>query len=242
MKERIQKVVAASGDYSRRQVEDFIRRGRVKLNGVVLKELGAKIDPAVDRIWIDGKMFSARVRTEPTAVLLHKPRQVVVTRFDPEDRATVYELLPKSLAHLKPVGRLDFNSQGALILTDDGDLINRMTHPRYHLEKTYLVKISSHPDIKQLERLRRGVIIDGVRTHPAVIEVAHKQDTSTLLKFVLAEGRNRQIRKMCESVGLTVKEIRRTQIGPVRLGNLRSGKFRLLSRREISQIRHLVGA
>lgn len=237
MQERIQKVVAQSGHYSRRQVEDLIRRGRVKVNGIVLKELGTKVDPMKDRIWVDGHNFVAVMGRSTTAILVNKPRQIIVTRRDDEGRPTVYELLPKEWHHLKPVGRLDFNSQGALILTDDGDLINKLTHPRYHLDKIYLVKLSSHPEPRQLERMRRGVIIDDVRTQPADITVDEKNATSTVLKFVLTEGRNRQIRKMCEAVGLMVKEIKRIQIGPVKLGRLRSGQYRLLSQREIKELK-----
>lgn len=237
MQERIQKVVAQSGHYSRRQVEDLIRRGRVKVNGIVLKELGTKVDPMKDRIWVDGHNFVAVMGRSTTAILVNKPRQIIVTRRDDEGRPTVYELLPKEWHHLKPVGRLDFNSQGALILTDDGDLINKLTHPRYHLDKIYLVKLSSHPEPRQLERMRRGVIIDDVRTQPADITVDEKNATSTVLKFVLTEGRNRQIRKMCEAVGLMVKEIKRIQIGPVKLGRLRSGQYRMLTQREIQGLK-----
>lgn len=232
-KDRIQKVIAAGGEYSRRQVERLIEEGKVKVNGIVVRRKGVAVNPLVDRIQIAGKAFHYKPITETEAILINKPRRVVVTRSDPEGRKTVYDLLPKEYATFKPVGRLDYNSQGALILTNDGDLILKLTHPRYHLPKVYEVKVSSHPDERQIERLTRGVVIDGVRTYPAKIVIAEKHDSSALLRITLTEGRNRQIRNMCEAVGLTVKELRRTAIGPLRLKGLRSGQFRKLKRLEL---------
>lgn len=230
--ERIQKVLAQTGQYSRRQVEALIDQRQIKVNGIVVTQKGKKIDPAKDRVQVEGKTIRLKASQESTAVLLNKPRKVVVTRSDPEDRKTVYDLLPEKYAHLKPVGRLDFNSQGALILTNDGDLIYKLTHPSFECEKIYEVKVSSEPTDKDLMRLRRGVVIDGYRTLPAEVEVIHQRKSSTLLKFKLKEGKNRQIRKMCKAVGLTVKELRRVSIGPVKIKSLRSGRYRLLTIKE----------
>ena len=155
MKERIQKVVAAQGVYSRRQVEKLIEDRKIKVNGIIVSQKGIKVDPSVDRIQIDGKAFEYEGKPEFAAILINKPRRVLVTRSDPENRTTVYDLLPKKWQLLKPVGRLDYNSQGALIMTNDGDLILKLTHPRYHLEKVYEVKVTSVPDEKQLKRLLR---------------------------------------------------------------------------------------
>lgn len=236
-KERLQKIVAAGGLYSRRGVERLIDERKVKVNGVVVTTQGLKVDPHTDRIQIDGKAFQYTEQDETIVLLLNKPRRVMVTRIDPEGRQTVYDLLPKNLHFLKPVGRLDYNSQGALILTNDGGIILNLTHPRYHLEKVYEVKISSHPDEKQLKRLRQGVVLDGnERTLPAQIDVSHQGASSTLLRFVLTEGKNRQLRRMCEAVGLTVKELKRVAIGPIKLQNLRSGRFRFLSPKEMRSL------
>lgn len=232
-KERIQKVLAAGGEYSRREVERLIDERKIKVNGVVVTQKGLKVDPTKERIQVAGKAFRFAPQAPMEAVLMNKPRRVVVTRSDPEGRKTVYDLLPKRYEHFKPVGRLDYNSQGAIILTNDGDLILRLTHPRYHLAKVYEVKVSSHPDEKQLARLTRGVILDGVRTLPARIEVQAERDSSALIRMTLMEGRNRQIRNMCDAVGLTVKELRRVSIGPIHLRGLRSGDFRPLTPKEL---------
>lgn len=234
MKTRIQKLIAQEGTYSRRAVERLIQERKIKVNGIVVTTQGMKVDPERDRIQVDGKAFKFKAPEIYTAILLNKPRHVMVTRSDPEGRPTVYDLLPAEFAHLKPVGRIDCTSQGALILTDDGELILRLTHPRYEQEKIYEVKLSSHPDEKQINRLRRGVLLDGVRTLPAAIEIIEKNKTSTILRFCLREGKNRQIRRMCEAVGLTVKELIRVAIGPIHLRKLRSGQFRFLSEKEIA--------
>ncbi len=233
MKSRIQKIIAQEGIYSRRAVERLIDERKVKVNGVIVTTKGLLIDPTRERIQIDGKAFHYKPQQELIAILLNKPRHVMVTRSDPEGRTTVYDVLPKEFAHLKPVGRLDFNTQGALILTNDGDLILKLTHPRYEQQKIYEVKLSSHPDEKQLNRLRHGVILDGERTLPAQIDVLDNNPSSCLLRFVLREGKNRQIRRMCEVVGLTVKELKRVAIGPIHIKRLRSGQFRALTEKEI---------
>ncbi|MBF0105136.1 MAG: rRNA pseudouridine synthase [Deltaproteobacteria bacterium] len=238
-KQRIQKVLSESGLYSRRAVEQMIDDRKIKVNGIVVTAKGIKVDPLQDRIQVCGRAFKYTPQEETIAILFNKPRRVVVTRHDPEDRKTVYDFLPEKFKTLKPVGRLDYNTQGALILTNDGDLILKLTHPRYHLSKVYEVKLSSHPEERLLERLRRGVIIDGQRTLPAEINVISKHRTSTLLEFVLHEGKNRQIRRMCELVGLTVKELRRVAIGPVRIKSLHSGKFRILDPAEIAKLKNL---
>lgn len=235
-RERIQKVIAESGLYSRRAVERLIDEKKIKVNGIVVTTKGIKIDPVKDRIQISGKHFKYSPQLETIVILVNKPRRVMVTKSDPEGRKTIYELLPQKFKNLKPVGRLDYNSQGALILTNDGDLILKLTHPRYHVEKVYEVKISSHPDNKQLDRMRRGVVIDGTRTLPAKIDVLKSHRSSILLRFILLEGKNRQIRNMCQTVGLTVKELRRVAIGPVSLKNLRSGEYRELSRVELRKL------
>jgi pseudouridine synthase len=237
LKERIQKVVASVGVFSRREVEKLILAGKVMVNGKVMRELGTKVDASVDRISVNGKLVALTKEGPARVILFHKPRHVMVTRKDPEGRPTVFDYMPKDLKDLKPIGRLDFNTQGALLLTDDGELINHMTHPRYHVEKVYEVKLSSHPDPRQIKRLQDGILIDGRRTMPGGVNVISTNPSSTIVEFRLVEGRNRQIRRMCEAVGLTVKELRRLRIGPVSLGALRSGAFRALTQSEIRKLK-----
>ena len=236
MKERIQKVIAATGVYSRRAVERLIDEKKIKLNGALLTNKGVKIDPEFDKIIIAGKPFRCQAAQQTVVLLLNKPRQVVVTRHDPEGRKTIYDLLPKEFSTLKPVGRLDFNTQGALLLTNDGDLILKLTHPRYHINKVYEVKSTERPDDKKLERLRRGVVLEGTRTLPAEITIIRCSKSATVIRFVLQEGKNRQIRHMCELVDIPIKELKRVSIGPIAIKTLRSGQFRRLTKREI---RHL---
>jgi 16S rRNA pseudouridine516 synthase len=235
-KERIQKIIAAAGIHSRRAVEQLIEERKIKVNGVVVTAKGHKADPEVDRIQVAGKAFVFKRPEVATCVLINKPRQILVSKTDPLKRKTVYDLLPKKYQNLRPVGRLDYNSQGALLLTDDGDMILKLTHPRYHLDKIYEVKLSSHPEPKQIQLLQQGIILDGVRTLPATVTLMKQNKASTVLKFVLNEGKNRQIRRMCESVGLTVKELKRLSIGPIKLKNLRSGQYRVLLRSEMKSI------
>lgn len=238
MKERIQKVLAQNGEYSRRQIERLIDERRVKVNGVVVTQQGIKVNPQEDRIQVQGKAFRYH-KQERVVLLLNKPKQVMVTRDDPEGRKTVYDYLPKDYHHLKPIGRLDFNSQGLLLLTNDGDLILKLTHPRYHVAKVYHVKLSSHPEESQLKRLSQGVILDGERTMPPEIKILEKNRTSTVLQMILREGKNRQIRRMCEAVGLTVKELKRLSVGKVQLKQLRAGRHRLLTEKEIESLENI---
>ncbi|EKD50912.1 MAG: hypothetical protein ACD_62C00395G0002 [uncultured bacterium] len=237
-KERIQKVIAASGQFSRRAVERLIEERKIKVNGILITSKGVKVDPLTDHIQILGKAFKPVFDQETIAILFHKPRHVIVTRKDEENRKTIFHCLPEKFHTLKPVGRLDYNTQGALILSNDGELILKLTHPRYHLDKVYQIKTTSPVEEKMLKRLERGVIIDGERTLPAKITVLRKHETSAILQFVLQEGKNRQIRRMCETVGISVKELKRVAIGPVKLGSLRSGEYRYLTRKELKILGH----
>lgn len=235
MKERIQKILAQTGEYSRRQIEKLVEEGKIQVNGVVVRAQGLKIDPQKDQVKISGKIFRLK-KPKREILVFNKPKKVIVSRSDPEDRKTIYDYLPKKYHQLKAVGRLDYNSQGALILTNDGDLILKMTHPRYHIKKTYHVKLSSHPSEKQIQKLSQGIILDGERTLPPEICVLEKNKTSTVLEMILTEGKNRQIRRMCEAVGLTVKELKRTSIGRIQIKQLRAGRYRHLNPKEISYI------
>lgn len=226
MLERIQKIIARSTGVSRRQAEELIRLGKVYVNGHKADVLGMKVDQNLARISVLGR------RVLPPShfqyLLLNKPKGCVVTRHDPLGRKTVYHYLPRSFHHLKPVGRLDYNSQGLLLLTDDGALSQQLTHPRFHFSKVYEVKVSPHPSARQMARLEKGFLLDGRLTQPLSIQVIEKNAKSTWLKMTLKEGRNRQIHRMCDKVGLTVKVLVRVSFGSLNLKGIPSGKWCLL--------------
>ena len=238
MLERLQKILAAAGIASRRKAEKIIRSGRVAVNGAIVTELGSKADPDADRITVDGKPLAAPERH--LYFLLHKPKGYVTTVSDPEGRPTVMDLIGKIHERIYPVGRLDYASEGLLLLTNDGDLAQRLTKAGEHMPKTYNVKISGRPDEKSIERLRQGITIpleDGrrVKTSPAKIRLI--EDTANpWYEVTLVEGRNRQIHRMFQAVGFLVEKIKRVQFGPLKL-DVPSGKFRTLSDREVAQLK-----
>lgn len=223
--DRLQKIIARSTGLSRRQAEVLIQEGKIFVDGQKIIKLGTRADPG-QRIVVKGKLIHPPDHYQ--YLLFHKPRRCVVTRNDPEGRTTIYDYLPRPFHHLKSVGRLDYDSEGLLLLTNDGELANKLTHPRFHLKKIYEVKVTPKPAERQLERLRRGVVIDGRRTLPAGVEVILKNPQSVWLKMELAEGRNRQIRKMCEKVGLTVKTLVRVALGPFRIAGIPPRQWKLL--------------
>ncbi|MBV9145053.1 MAG: pseudouridine synthase [Acidobacteria bacterium] len=234
--ERLQKIIAAAGIASRRKAEELIQQGLVSVNGQIVLELGSKADPDKDSIRVNNKLLKGAERHE--YVVLNKPRGYVTTVSDPEGRPTVMELV-KSKARLYPVGRLDFNSEGLLLLTNDGALAHKLMKAASHIPKTYLVKVAGQPDESQLRRLRAGVSIaeernpgQRVRTAPAQIRVI-KEAENPWLEVTLHEGRNRQIRKMFEEVGHHVEKIRRVRYGSLEL-DLPPGESRSLNPREVS--------
>src|SRR5215470_7689434 len=234
--ERLQKILAAAGVASRRKAEEIITAGRVTINGAVVTELGTKADPAADKIAVDGKPL--RVAERHLYLLLHKPKGYVTTVSDPEGRPTVMDLVGSVAARVYPVGRLDYASEGLLLLTNDGDLAQKLARAGEHMPKTYYVKISGRPDEKGIDRLRRGITItleDGrrVKTAPAKIRLI-ENSANPWYEVVLIEGRNRQIRRMFQAVGFLVEKIRRVQFGPLRL-DVPNGKFRPLTENEVAQ-------
>jgi 23S rRNA pseudouridine2605 synthase len=236
---RLQKILSAAGVASRRASEELISSGRVTVNGVVVSELGSKADPASD-IRVDGRRIKSAVR--PRYIAMYKPKGYVTTRKDPEGRPTVIDLLGDA-GYIYPVGRLDYDSEGLLLLTTDGDLAERLLHPRHEVEKEYEVIVAGIPDSATLERLRRGVFIDGRRTAPARVHAGHVVKSArptTRLTITLHEGRNRQIRKMCSAVGLPVRDLRRVRMGSVTIGGLRPGEWRDLTARELRSLQHLL--
>ncbi len=228
---RINKYIAKSTGCSRRKAEEYILSGKVKINGRVCQDLATNVLEHDDKIELDGQAITLDIPL--IYLMLNKPKGLVVTRSDEYDRRTVYSLLPPELDFVKPVGRLDKDSEGLLLLTNDGEMINKILHPKYKLEKVYQVVVAGKVNKTQLAKLREGIDIgDGV-TQPAGVYVRRNGERKTSLKFVLKEGRKRQIRRMLESVELKVLSLRRSQIGDLQLGKLPQGQWRYLTRQEI---------
>ena len=240
MPERLQKILAAAGVASRRKAEELISAGRVTVNGKTVTELGRKADPSHDRICVDGTPVQAAEKR--VYLLLHKPKGYVTTTSDPQGRPTVMELLGEQAERLYPVGRLDYASEGLLLLTNDGELAQQLTRAASHIPKTYHVKISRRPSGQSLERLRNGVTIaleDGRRVKTAPAKVRLLADApNPWYEMVLIEGRNRQIRRMFHHVGHHVEKIKRVAMGPLRL-DVAPGKFRELTEQEVAGLKGL---
>lgn len=242
MDERLQKILSQWGIASRRQAEQMILDGRVRLNGTVV-HLGQKANPEQDQIEVDGVVVTPNNRPQLFYLLLHKPAGVVSTCRDPWNRKTVLDLLPADLQSgqgIHPVGRLDTESTGALLLTNDGDLTFYLTHPRHHIPKTYQVWVKGHPPEAVLQQWRRGIILSGKRTLPAQVHMIKRSDNQTLLEVILQEGRNRQIRRVAEQVGYPVVHLHRSAIGPVQLQSLPGGQYRFLEDTEVGSLRTYV--
>ena len=234
MEDRLQKILAHAGFGSRRACEDYITAKRVRVNGKIA-ELGQKADPEKDTITLDGKEVSVPKRK--VYIALNKPRGVISTVTSPDPRPTVLDLVPVD-RRIYPVGRLDIESEGLILLTDDGDLANRLTHPRYGHEKVYKVLVASHPDQKQLEAWRRGIVLeDGYRTAPAKVFVESKKGKGAWLKVILTEGRKRQIRETGSLLGLPVVKIIRVEMGGVQLGRLKPKEWRYLTEDEVKLLK-----
>lgn len=220
--------------------DELIGQGRVEVNGRVVTALGTKVDPERDEVKVDGR----RLKAAPAKryLLLNKPAGVVSTRSDPQRRPTVVDLISRRgvSGYFYPVGRLDFESEGLILLTNDGEFADRVTHPRYELERTYEAVVEGTPDERDLGRLRHGVVIDGQKTLPATVvlrrTVGGKSGTQTVLQLTIREGRNRQVRRMCDAIAHPVARLRRTRIGPVADPGLRPGEFRDLRPAEIQAL------
>jgi pseudouridine synthase len=235
MQERLQKLIAAAGISSRRHAEQLIAAGEVTINGKVVTELGTKADPETDHIKVRGKLINASLeRREKVYVLLNKPKGYLSSVSDPEGRPTVLELLPASLGRIYPVGRLDFNTEGLLLLTNDGEFTNFITAARNKVEKVYEGKVKGIPDERAIERLRRGVTLDdGTRTAPAKIRRVGETESNAWFEILLHEGKNQQIRRMFDLIGHSVIKLRRSRIGPLRDDALKPKKWRKLTDDEV---------
>ena len=238
MAERLQKILSAAGIASRRTAETLIEQGRVTVNGQTVTALGTRAS-AEDDIRVDGRRVKG-ASSRRRYILLYKPRGYITTRSDPERRPTVIDLLTKGgvREYVYPVGRLDYDSEGLLLLTSDGDFAARLTHPRHGIEREYEVWVKGVPDDHDLDRLSRGISLEGRRTAPARVELAKvieaESGQQALLSFVIREGRNRQVRNMCDAIGHPVARLRRVRIGPIVDEHIRPGEFRDLSPREIA--------
>lgn len=234
--ERLQKVLAHAGVGSRRAVEEMIAAGRVRVNGT-RAELGRRIDPEKDKVELDGSLVP--LRSELVYLLVNKPEGVVTTADDPEGRPTIMDLVDDQIERLWPVGRLDIGSEGALIVTNDGDLTHRLTHPSFHVPRTYLVQVEGSVGRRALDRLARGVELEDGVTQPAraqIVERGGRGGAGTLVEITIHEGRNRQVRRMFDAIGHPVTRLVRRSIGPVELGRLKPGMYRKLSPVEVQTL------
>ncbi|WP_295208359.1 pseudouridine synthase [Ruminococcus sp.] len=236
---RIQKIMADSGVCSRRKAEEYISAGRVKVNGRPCK-LGDKALPGKDLITLDGEKIFVAKKRQLYYIMLHKPRGYVTTMSDELDRKCVTELLEGIPERVYPVGRLDKNSEGLLLFTNDGAFANDIMHPSRHVAKTYRVTVRPDVNDEQLIKLASGVEIDGKMTKECSVVVLDKQPGRVVLQMTIHEGRNRQIRKMCEAVGLEVARLKRTAIGPIKLGMLKPGEYRELKPDELRALRNAI--
>ncbi len=235
----MQKIIADSGICSRRKAEELIAQGRVKINGRPCK-VGDKADPIKDIVSIDGERVVFERKKAYRYIMLNKPRGYVTTMSDELDRKCVTELLDGVDARVYPIGRLDKNSEGLLLFTNDGNFANEIMHPSKHVTKTYRVTVRPDVDDEVLVKLSEGVVIDGRKTLPCTVLVLDKQPGRTVLQMTISEGRNRQIRKMCEAVGLEVARLKRTAVGPIKLGMLKPGTWRDLKPEELRALRNVI--
>ena len=237
---RLQKFMAEQGIASRRKSEELIEAGKVKVNGHVAA-LGDKINPYKDLVTVKGKKIAFSKKRKMVYIMLHKPRGYVTTVSDERGRKTVMDLIPDVKERVYPVGRLDKDSEGLLLLTNDGSFTNCMTHPSHEYAKTYRVTVRPSITDEILDKLRHGVVIDGKKTAPAEVTVLTEEEGRVVLEFILREGRNREIRKMCESQGLEVARLKRTSIGSLKLGMLPQGQYRELSEQEVKKLLRSAG-
>ncbi len=233
---RLQKHLSECGIASRRKAEELIEQGKVRVNGRVVA-LGAKVDPKRDKVTVSGKNVVAQ--SQKVYIMLHKPRGYVTTLKDEMDRKCVSDLVKDVGLKVFPVGRLDRNSEGLLIMTNDGGFANDLTHPSAHVNKTYRVTVKGDVTDEKLLKMKEGILLDGIKTLPCDVFIAERKADRTVLIFIIHEGRNRQIRRMCEAVQLEVLRLKRTEIAGVKLGMLPQGKWRPLNEKEMRRLTNI---
>lgn len=237
MEERLQKYLAEKGIASRRKCEEYILQGLVKVNGTIVTQLGTKIDPTKDKIIFKDQELTNQ-KEKKIYILLNKPIGYVTTVKDQFDRDTVLDLIKIKGVRLVPVGRLDMYTSGALLLTNDGEFVYQVTHPKHEIEKTYTVTIKGDVILKEIEELRNGVMIDGKLTKKAKVKILKKEEEkkTTRLEITIHEGRNRQVRKMCEAIGKPVLALHRSKIGNIHVKDLKIGTWRYLTKEEVKEL------
>ena len=239
MQQRLQKLIATAGIASRRHAEELITAGQVNVNGRTVTELGAKADPEKDHIKVKGRLINPLLQQhESIYVLLNKPRGYLTSMADPKGRPLVTDLIPSSLGRLHPVGRLDFNTEGLLLLTNDGEFTNLITSAKNGIAKVYQVKVKGVPPDNAIERLRRGIVIgEEERTAPAEVRKLRTSETNSWFEVILHEGRNQQIRRMFDAIGHSVIKLARTRIGSLEDDRLKSGRWRRLAELEVRRLK-----
>lgn len=237
MQIRLNKFLAQAGVASRREVDKMIAEGRIKVNGQVVQVLGYKIDDEKDRVEVEGR----RVEREEGLIylMLNKPPGYLVTLKDNFQRPTIQQLLPSLRKRVFPVGRLDYDSSGLLLMMNDGELAYRLTHPRFKVPKAYLVKVKGEPDPSEVTRLEKGIFLDGKKTAPAKIAQIRGDPKKSLFKIEIYEGRKREVKRMFQAIGHKVLQLQRTNFGGLKLGSLKAGKWRYLTRKEIDTLKKL---
>jgi pseudouridine synthase len=237
MQERLQKFISQAGVASRRHAEDLIVAGKVKVNGEIIKELGTKVDPATDKVEVNGPASTRRQGEAWQKIglqkliylVLNKPKRYMTTRYDPERRKTIYQLLPPELRNVVwPVGRLDFHTEGLLILTNDGELTQAMSHPSYEHDKEYEVILDKELSSGRIEKIKNGMMIDGKMTAPAKLRI-----NGTTVYITIHEGMNRQVRKMFGELGYSVRNLKRIRIGKLKLNDLELGQYKMINKTDI---------
>ncbi len=239
MEIRLQKFLSEAGVASRRKAELLMLQGKVEVNGKVVTQLGTKIDPKKDVVVVYGNRKKVEPKQNLVYIMLHKPEGYVTTVKDQFQRPTVLDLLKGVEERVYPVGRLDYDTSGLLLLTNDGELTYRLTHPKHHIEKTYEAKLFGTPSDMDILQFRRGVLIDGKRTQPAKLEILEKGQKYSVVRIVIQEGRNRQVRKMCQAIKHPVAQLKRIGTGTLYLKNLEKGKYRYLTEKEIQYLKKL---
>ena len=233
---RLQKFLANSGVCSRRKAEEHIVLGDVKVNGHIVTELGIKIEEGKDKVYFKNKLL--KTEEKKVYIMLNKPEGCVTTAKEQFDRKTVFDYIDIK-ERVVPVGRLDYDTSGLLILTNDGDLTYKLTHPKHNIKKVYIAKVFGEPSKEKIEKLKKGVIIDGYKTAPASVYILQKDAKYTVLKIIITEGKNRQVRKMCEAIGYRVVSLKRIAIENITIGNLKIGQYRYLTTDEIGYLKKI---
>jgi pseudouridine synthase len=233
---RLQKVIARAGITSRRKAEEMILEGRVKVNQKVVSAMGVKVDPDSDIVEVDGRRITPR--TEPALyILINKPRGVISALSDPQKRPVVTALLKRIKTRVWPVGRLDYDAEGALLLTNDGDLGNRLLHPRYAVPKRYLIKVRGVPGPAKLKKLEQGVRLEDGRTLPCKVRLSRVTKENSWLELVVYEGRNRLVKRMCKAIGHPVSKLKRLEFAGLKVRSLKPGEYRTLTEKELERLR-----